>query len=77
MRDGEKVFQYVKSNLVTGKVGIHGESLGGCVSSYVAKKCQVDFIFSDRTFSQLSHIAHWGFGGKHATFIFKLLTTWD
>lgn len=37
MKDGEKVFQYVKSKLITGKIGVHGESLGGCVASYIAK----------------------------------------
>jgi hypothetical protein len=37
MKDGEKVFQYVKSNLISGKLGVHGESLGGSVASYIAK----------------------------------------
>ena len=37
-RDGEYVMQYVQSNLVRGKVGIHGESMGGCVASYIAAK---------------------------------------
>jgi hypothetical protein len=58
MRDGEKVYQYVKSSLnITGKVGIHGESLGGCVASYVAKKNKLDFVFADRTFSGLLDVA--------------------
>jgi hypothetical protein len=77
MKDGEKVYQYVKSNLVTGKIGIHGESLGGCVAPYVAKKCQVDFLFSDRTFASVVDIAHWGFGGQVASLIFRFLTGWN
>ena len=77
MRDGEKVYQYVKSNMVTGKVGIHGESLGGCVASYIAKKCQVDFVFVDRAFASLTNVVYWGFGGKVPAFIFKWITRWD
>jgi hypothetical protein len=67
----------VKSNFVNGKIGIHGESLGGCVASYVAKKCEVDFVFSDRTFSSVLDIAHWGFGGKVASFLMRYITGWS
>jgi predicted alpha/beta-fold hydrolase len=38
-KDGEMVLQYVRSNFVTGKMGVHGQSIGGMVSLYVAKKC--------------------------------------
>ena len=64
MKDGEKVCQYVKSNLDSWKIGVHGESLGGCVASYIAKKCNVDFVFVDRTFAYLPDCAYWMFGGK-------------
>jgi predicted alpha/beta-fold hydrolase len=77
MKDGEKVYQYLKSNMVTGKIGIHGESLGGCVASYVAKKNLVDFVFSDRTFSSLADMAQYSFGGKLTKFLFRVLTRWS
>ena len=57
MKDGDKVYQYVRSSMVTGKIGIHGESLGGCVASFIAKKNNVDFIFSDRTFASVLDVA--------------------
>ena len=76
MKDGEKVFQYVKSNIVMGKIGVHGESMGGCVASFIAKKCNVDFVFVDRTFSSLVDVAYWTIGGKVVANIFKFLTRW-
>ncbi len=77
MKDGEKVYQYVKSNLVDGgKIGIHGESLGGCVASHVARTCQVDFVFSDRAFASLTAVVQWGFGGPKVAKLFGLLTGW-
>lgn len=77
MKDGEKVFQHVRSSLgVTGKIGVHGESLGGCVASYIGKKCQVDFIFADRTFSSVLDIANWAFGGKYSARLLSLVTGW-
>ncbi len=77
MRDGEKVYQYLKSSLVTGKIGIHGESLGGCIASYVAKKNKLDFVFSDRTFSALLDVAEHRFGGMIIRLIFRLITGWS
>ncbi|CDW73862.1 UNKNOWN [Stylonychia lemnae] len=77
MRDGEKVCQYVRSNLISGKLAIHGESLGGCVASYIAKKCKVDFVFVDRTFASMSDIAFWTFGGRIACTLFLVLTRWS
>jgi len=58
------VLQYVRSNFVTGKIGVHGQSIGGMVSLYVAKKCKVDFVFSDRTFASLDRMAYWLAGKK-------------
>ena len=52
-QDGEHVTKYVKSSLVTGKVGVHGVSLGGSVASYIATKVQLDFLFVDRSFQSL------------------------
>jgi len=43
----------------------------------VAKKCQVDFVFSDRTFASLIDVSRWGFGGKVVAFLFRYLTYWN
>ena len=77
MRDGEKVYQYLKSSMVTGKIGIHGESLGGCVASYVAKKNKLDFVFADRTFASLLDVAHHRFGGTFIRIMFQVITRWS
>ena len=55
---------------------MHGESLGGCVASYIAKKCKVDFVFVDRTFSSLVDVAYWTFGGRVVGTLFKIFTRW-
>jgi len=73
-KDGEYVYQYVKSNLVRGKIGIHGESMGGSIASYIAMKCDLNFAFIDRTFSSISHIAFWGLKFKAAARLFNCLT---
>jgi hypothetical protein len=77
MKDGEKVYQYVKSNLISGKIGVHGESLGGCVSSYIGKKCSVDFVFTNRSFSSLIKVANWSYGGNLTSYALRFLTGWS
>ena len=76
MRDGEKVCQYVKSNISQGKLGVHGESLGGSVAAFIARKCHVDFVFVDRTFASLPETAHWMLGGPVVRWAFICLTRW-
>ena len=68
------MLQFVQSNLVSGKVAIHGESMGGCVASYVASLANLHFAFINRTFGSLSDIAYWGFGGKIGSSLFALFT---
>lgn len=65
--------QYVKSNLVNGSVGVHGVSLGGSIASFIASKIKVDFIFIDRTFASLQHVAYWS-AGRALLIIFNILT---
>lgn len=67
----------MKSNLVTGKIGVHGESLGGSVASFIARKCNVDFVFVDRTFASLPAVAYWTFGGRIVDIIFRVFTRWN
>ena len=74
MKDGEKVFHYAKSNLVSGKIGVHGQSMGGCVAAYIAKKCKVDFVFIDRTFASVHDVAYWTFGGRVVGCFFQIFT---
>lgn len=71
--DGEHVARHVRSTLVTGKVGIHGVSLGGSIASYIASKVQVDMLFVDRSFQSLQHVAL-ALGGKPLLWAFKLFT---
>ena len=63
-RDGEYVLQYVKSNLVRGKVGVHGESMGGSVANYIATKSTLSYVCVNRTFSSLQRVAYWSVAGK-------------
>lgn len=55
---------------------MHGESLGGCVAAHIARACNPDFAFVDRSFASLTAIAHWGFGGRTASRFFWALTGW-
>jgi hypothetical protein len=58
---------------VTGKLGVHGESLGGSVAAYIASRVKLDFVLVNRTFSCLQSVAHFG-GGKAVVWLFKFLT---
>ena len=51
--DGEHVTKHVKSYLVSGKIGVHGVSLGGSVASHIASKVAVDYLCVDRSFASL------------------------
>ena len=53
MKDSERVFDFLKSNMNLKKIGIHGESLGGMIASHIAETRKVDFLCVDRTFSSL------------------------
>jgi len=75
MTAGLEVYNHVKST-VGGKIGIHGESLGGAVASHIASRGQVDFLFADRTFASLYDVAFYGIGGKWIAKVFIGLTCW-
>ena len=62
--------------MCNGKLGVHGESLGGSVAGFIAKKCNVDFVFIDRTFASLPDTAHWMLGGSFIRLLFVGLTRW-
>jgi len=72
-KDGLEVAKHVKDNVVTGKVGVHGVSLGGSVANYIASNIKLDFVFIDRSFQSLESIAYW-FGGIVILWVFKIFT---
>jgi esterase/lipase len=39
-----------------GKIGVHGLSMGGMIAVHLARKNLVEFLFVDRTFSDLSEV---------------------
>lgn len=43
----------------------------------MARKCQVDFVFTDRTFASLVDVTKWGFGGRIVSLFFRYLTLWS
>ena len=59
--------------MVKGKFGVHGESLGGSVATYIASKMPLHFNFVNRTFASLQHEAY-AFGGIFLLKLFTVLT---
>ncbi len=74
LSDGEAVVRFLRSK-GTGRVILHGESLGGAVAAHVAKKAGCDFLFSDRTFSDLDAVAEYSVGAFAAAAM-KQVTGW-
>lgn len=72
-KDGLAVVKHVKENVVSGKVGVHGVSLGGSIANYIASKLKLDFAFIDRSFQSLQSIAYW-FGGRAILWVFRIFT---
>jgi hypothetical protein len=61
-RDAEVIAKYLKQSRGVIKLGVHGESLGGCIAAHVAQTCKVDFLFADRSLSSLADVAKFNFG---------------
>jgi len=74
-KDGEIVLDYLKRIRKVQKIGIHGESFGGCIAAHLANKSTVEFVFLDRCFSSLNDMALYSFG-KVASFIYKYIGRW-
>ena len=60
--DGEILIYYLRTELKLGKIAIHGESLGGSIACYLAKKCNLDFLFADRSLSSLAEAGFFNYG---------------
>lgn len=61
-KDGEEIFDFLRNKKQAKVVGVHGESLGGAVACFLARKCAADFLFADRTFASLRDTALNNFG---------------
>lgn len=75
-RDAECLVDYLREELGVKRIGVHGQSIGGMVATFVASSKSLDFLLADRTFSELSSIPEFMFGAKVKT-IFRILTNWD
>ena len=60
--DGKAIINFLRTEKQVRILGIHGESLGGCVAAHLANKCNLNFLFADRTFSSLSDVSFFNFG---------------
>ncbi|OMJ74421.1 hypothetical protein SteCoe_26637 [Stentor coeruleus] len=69
--DGENLIDYIRTHKKCKIIGVHGESLGGAIATYLGYVAKLDFVFADRTFTSLSHVAKFNFGGL-AEFAFKV-----
>ncbi len=58
------------------KIGVHGESLGGIVTTHIARAKNIDYMCADRTFTSLSKVVEISFG-KNLAKLFRLVTLWD
>ena len=62
-KDGENIVNYIRTEMLQINVlGVHGESLGGCIAIHLAKECLLDFLVADRTFTCLRSVALFGYG---------------
>lgn len=61
-KDGEEIIKFLREKKSVKILGIHGESLGGSIASYLADQCGANFLFADRTFSSLKNAAYYNFG---------------
>jgi len=74
-QDAESIVEYLKTTRQLEKIGAHGESMGGAVATHIANKHQLDFLFADRTFADLSDVAKYTVG-SFAKKGLKWLTCW-
>ena len=56
--DTSAIFNYIKTKRQSQRIGVHGESLGGAVATYMARHHEVCFLFADRTFATLGDAAY-------------------
>jgi alpha/beta superfamily hydrolase len=71
VEDGVCLIKFIKSHKNYQKIGIHGESLGGCIAIQIAAASECAFLCADRTFSNISDTILFK-KGRLAYFCFKV-----
>lgn len=71
IEDGIEVLMHFKKSKELDTIGIHGESIGGCIAIEVASACGCNFLLADRTFGSLSNLIYFRYGAL-AYYLFKL-----
>ena len=76
--DGEMIIDYLRNQRQIRKIGVHGQSLGGSVACHLARNCNIDFVFIDRSFSSIDKVAEISYGNIASTALkFLTLYKWD
>jgi hypothetical protein len=75
-KDAEVIVKYLKQSRGVSKLGVHGESLGGCIASHVANTCKLDFVFADRSLTSLADVAKYNFGWLAQVLFFFFTPDW-
>mmetsp|Transcript_5512 Transcript_5512/g.5241 ORF Transcript_5512/g.5241 Transcript_5512/m.5241 type:complete len:155 (+) Transcript_5512:105-569(+) len=73
--DAELIVEYLRNERgTTQKLGVHGQSLGGPVAAYLGRNCNMDFLFVDRSFSEIDRVVETSYGKflKHCLKFFSL-----
>lgn len=74
INDGNLVINYLKRHYDFHKIGVHGESIGGMVAVQICQDNKLDWLYADRTFSQISDVIH---SQPILKYLFKIVTDWD
>lgn len=75
-KDALSIINYLQTEKLIKVLGVHGESLGGAVATYVARYCEIDFLFVDRSFSKLNELVQYNFG-KWGRYILYIVSHWS
>ena len=74
--DADFIIEYIQNEFKPKQIGVHGTSLGGLVSTYLANSKKLDFLCADRTFGSIAEVAKYSFGYV-AKFLFMFLVDWN
>mmetsp|Transcript_11462 Transcript_11462/g.22508 ORF Transcript_11462/g.22508 Transcript_11462/m.22508 type:complete len:695 (+) Transcript_11462:675-2759(+) len=75
-QDAVIIANYLKREKGVEKLGVHGESLGGCIATHVAQVCPVDFLFADRSLTSLADVAKYNFGCIAEVLLYVFAPDW-
>ena len=70
------IIDFLRKDLKTQKIGVHGQSLGGMLACHLADKCNLDFLCADRTFYSFAEIVHYSFSSLAAK-CFQVVSSWN